>query len=232
MWPSAWPARPETVRQSTPPATSCVTMKWRRSWRRHLTPVGGPAAGTDGRCHRGQSGPTRRARRRTRRRRATGQGALGLGDPPRAQQLDRAGAHGNPALSVGLGVLVHQRLLGGRGPRCRRSTLARSKSMSGQRSAHSSPRRAPSMTARRRNMPNSGSSAIAADRSRAAWSACGGCTSAFWTDGAVASLAGLWPIQPQTTACLRAPDSTAWTSWTVLALSGRPSLPPRVRSWV
>ena len=32
--------------------------------------------------------------------------------------------------------------------------------------------------------------------------------------------------------CLRAPDRTAWTSWTVLAVSGRPSLPPRVRSWV
>src|ERR671912_771078 len=75
MWPSAWPARPETVRQSTPPATSWVTMKWRRSCRRQLT-------------------PSRRARRRNR------------------WEMPSGLRNGDPALGVGLGVLVDQGLLG------------------------------------------------------------------------------------------------------------------------
>src|SRR4029453_54698 len=113
MCPSACPARPDTVRQSTPPATSWVTMKWRRSWRRQLT-------------------PSRRARRRNRWEMPSGSigfdpsGAWGeteaagaRGGPPAggslawgAQQLDRAGAYGDAALGVGLGVLVDKRLPG------------------------------------------------------------------------------------------------------------------------
>src|SRR5215218_10605324 len=40
------------------------------------------------------------------------EGVLGLGDPAGAQQLDGAGPDGDPALGMGLGVLVDQRLPG------------------------------------------------------------------------------------------------------------------------
>src|SRR5512133_436785 len=96
MWPSAWPARPETVRQSTPPATSWVTMKCRRSCRRARTPR--RAASSWKRCVTpwGQARPD-------------GQRGLDLPQAIGPDELHSVRTDGHSALGVGLGVLVDQR---------------------------------------------------------------------------------------------------------------------------
>jgi hypothetical protein len=72
-----------------------------------------------------------------------------------------------------------------------------SRSRFDQRTAHSSPRRAPSTTARRRNRPSSRSSASATLSSRAASATAGGCMSVRSIEGGEASRAGLLAIQPR-----------------------------------
>jgi hypothetical protein len=112
-----------------------------------------------------------------------------------------------------------------RGPRrwrCRPSPWSRSTSRHSR--PQSSPRRAPRTTVKARHRPSSGASSLATASSRATRCASGGDTPADPVAGAVASLTGLWAIQPQTRACLKlkAPDRTLWTSPTADVDSGQP----------
>jgi hypothetical protein len=63
---------------------------------------------------------------------------------------------------------------------------------------------------------------MAVSISRSAWLTSGGRVSGCSTAGGVVSRTGLWLIQPHTMACLKAPDSTAWTSRMALGVMGMP----------
>jgi hypothetical protein len=67
-----------------------------------------------------------------------------------------------------------------------------------------------------------GYAAVAVRMSRSAWVTSGGRVSGGSTAGGVVSGMGLWLIQPHTMACLKAPDSTAWTSRMALGVMGMP----------
>jgi hypothetical protein len=82
-------------------------------------------------------------------------------------------------------------------------TTAAAKSIRPQRSAHSSPRRAPLVIASQTNRPHTGSF-HASEEIRAAWEADGGCGLGLAARGATALAHGLVPIHSHRTACAKA----------------------------
>ena len=147
--------------------------------------------------------------------------------PLRFKAIERRLVQRDTPAGVGLGALLASSSL--RPPTTDRAmrTVAVFMSMSVQRRARSSPRRAPVRTASRRKDARSLSFSSACMISLATTSVLGIVSSCRCTRDGLARVTGLVAIQPQRTAWFISRRRSAWTWWTLWATSGPPSTLPR-----
>jgi hypothetical protein len=141
------------------------------------------------------------------------------GGAPEAARPSRR--HRDAALGMGLSVHVQQRLPGDP------DDAARDQDLAGVQ-VHVAPLQADQLVAagaeddgQAQDSPSSGSSATPWSAGERPPSVRWGCTGPAdrWCGR---EYGWVWPAQPHTPACLKAPDSTVWTSWTAEADSGQP----------